>query len=130
MTNEQYFAAEFERLAGASRPRGISPAERRDLVKWLRLEFRRLSRYNGDKHGCCVVDRRRFVVRVRPTMPPHLTQMPLPECLRRPDTEANLARLGLPHAAYKAPPSTNNLVKWPEAGQRVSAKYAGLRATK
>lgn len=100
-----YFAAEFERLAAASKPRGISPRERTELVKWLRQEFRRLARTNGDKHGPVIVDRTRRVVRVKPAPQPHLEHtMSLPACLRRPDTEAGLARLGLSHLAYKRLP--------------------------
>lgn len=48
-------AYDLEALADAARPyRGISAKERVALVQWLKLEFRRLARHDGDKHGCCV----------------------------------------------------------------------------
>lgn len=117
-------AYEFEELADNARPyRGISASERRDLVKWLRQEFRRLAKYNGDKHGCVIVDRTRRVVRVRPQPAPHIDhRMSLPAVLRRPDTEAGLAMLGLSRLAYYATPSENNLAKYPEAAARLERK--------
>lgn len=90
-----YFAAEFERRADAQ---ALTTAERRELVLWLKDEFRRLARAGGDKHGCVYVDRRRYVVRVRKPQPQQT--MSLPACLRTATTEANLARLGLPRAAW------------------------------
>lgn len=107
-----YFAEEFERLADtAPAYRGISAAERRQLVKWLHLEFRRLSRVGGDMHGPCIyVNPGQRVVRVQPAPQPHLTQMSLPACLRRPDTEAGLARLGLSHVAYTRLPQNPALL--------------------
>lgn len=109
-----YFAEEFERLADSARPhKGITAAERRELTKWLHLEFRRLSKANGDKHGCCVrLNVGRRVVRVEPAPQPHLSHgMSLPACLRRPDSEAGLARLGLPHIAYTRLPQNPHLLR-------------------
>jgi len=96
-----YFAEEFERLAAASKPRGMSNAERAELVQWLRQEFRRLAR-GGDKHGPVIVYHpRNEVVKVEPPPRPHLEHgMGLPECLRTATTAANLSRLGLPATAW------------------------------
>lgn len=108
-----YFAAEFERLVRAdiraSRP--LRPSERAELVQWLRHEFRRLAKAGGELHGPVYVDRTRRVVRVQPTLPPHQNHgMSLPACLRRPDTEAGLARLGLSHVAYTRLPQNPRLL--------------------
>jgi len=101
----EYFAAEFERLAAASKPRGISDRERVELVQWMKHEFRRLAKTDGDKHGPVIVDRRRYKVRVQAPARPHIEHtMDLPACLRRPDTEAGLARLGLSRIAYQRLP--------------------------
>lgn len=108
-----YLATEFERLADAGRPRHLNRREHAELVQWLKLEFRRLAKRDGDKHSCCTVDTRRFVVRVQPTPAPHLNHgMSVPPCLMRPDTEAGLARLGLPRTSYE-----RTLDAWSHAGR-------------
>lgn len=99
-------AYDLEALADAARPyRGITRAQRAELVGWFKQEFRRLAKHDGDKHGCCLVDRTRRVVRAVPALPPHLTPMPLPACLRSRHTEAGLVALGLPRTAYVRPQS-------------------------
>ena len=96
-----YLHKEFVALAREEAPAPLTPAQRKEFVRWLQLEFRRLSKAGGDMHGCCTVDRTRRVVRVRPVPAPHLCHtMSLPACLRTATTEANLARLGLPRAAW------------------------------
>lgn len=108
-----YLAAEFEKLVRAEERalRPLRPAERAELVQWLRGEFRRLAKHNGEKHSCVYVDRTRRTVRVPVPAQPHIDHgMSLPACLRNATTEANLARIGLPRTAWVRLPQNEALV--------------------